>query len=96
MKTVSKLSEKCRKCPWVNDCDKKRKVACAVADMPEPIMASAASEMTVPIAEDVLVKHDYRDVKIGPNTTITIDLEDVKEQLMRDLYRSIGLPGFSC
>ncbi|QIB56557.1 hypothetical protein GXM18_17860 [Blautia producta ATCC 27340 = DSM 2950] len=39
---------------------------------------------------EVLVKHDYRDVKVSENTTITIDLEEVKRQMEKGLYRKAG------
>lgn len=46
-------------------------------------------------AAPVMVKHDYWDIKIDANTTITIDLEDLKEQMKRDFYKSAGLPGLN-
>ena len=39
----------------------------------------------------VMVKHDYRDIKIDALTTVTIDLEDIKKQLAEDFYRSQGI-----
>lgn len=58
----------------------------------DPCMASAAAEGANYARADVLVKHDYRDIKIGPNTTITIDLEEQKRQLERDIYKALGGP----
>lgn len=92
MKTTSQLSEKCQKCPRVNICDKKRMEACAYIKIPDPCMASAAVEGAGYAHADVLVKHDYRDIKIGPNTTVTIDLEEQKRQLERDIYKELGGP----
>ena len=34
----------------------------------EPITNTAAQQSTQPIAADVMIKHDYRDIKIGENT----------------------------
>jgi len=67
-------------------------VACAYIDEP-PLMAEMSAPLMQDIAAPVLRKHDYRDVWIDANTTITIDLEDLKEQMRRDFYKSAGLPG---
>lgn len=90
MGSVSKLSDKCKKCPHVSCCDKKRKMACAIAELPEPMVEANVSANTAPVMADVLVKHNYRDVHIGPET-ITVDLEDIKERLSRDFYKAAGL-----
>lgn len=71
---LKRLSEKCSKCPFVSKCDKKRMEAVAYL---EP----AAQSNTQPLAASVLVEHDYRRIKIDSNTTVTIDLEDIKKQL---------------
>ena len=78
MGSVSRLSEKCRKCPFVSKCDKKKMEALAYI---EPIAQPISQSLTEPLAAPVMAEHDYRDVKIGPNTTITIDLKDIKKQL---------------
>lgn len=88
----SKLYKQCEKCNYKDDCDEKRMAACAVANY-EPMLATAAAELTQPIMQPMAVKHDYRDIWIDENTTITIDLEDLKEQMQRDFYKSVGLPG---
>ena len=74
MGSISRLSEKCRECPFESKCDKKRMEALAYL---EP----AAQPNTQPLAAPLMVEHDYRNVKIAPNTTVTIDLEDIKKQL---------------
>lgn len=94
MKSTSQLSEKCQKCPHVNICDKKRIEACAYMEKHDPCMASAATYGANYAHADVLVKHDYRNIKIGPNTTVTIDLEEQKRQLERDIYKALGGPCF--
>lgn len=81
---LSILSQKCRECPFVSKCDNKRMEALAYL---EP----AAQDATQPLAAEVLVKHDYRDVKIAENTTITIDVEELKRQMEKDFYRKAGL-----
>jgi hypothetical protein len=39
------------------------------------------------------VPHDYRQVKIAPNTTVTIDLEDIKKEIEKSIARDAGLYG---
>lgn len=81
---LSRLSAKCRACPFVEKCDHKEMEALAYL---EPVAASPVAEMVQPMT----VKHDYRDIKIGENTTITIDVEELKRQMERNLYKRAGL-----
>lgn len=53
----------------------------------EPCAEKAAADLTQPL----LVPHAYRDVKIDSNTTITIDLEELKKQLEQEFYQKVGL-----
>ena len=54
-------------------------------------MQPAASIISQDVAAPVMVKHDYRDIKIDASTTVTIDLEDIKKRLSEDFYRSQGI-----
>ena len=51
----------------------------------------AASIISENVSVPVMVKHDYRDIKIDASTTVTINLEDIKKQLAEDFYRSQGI-----
>lgn len=51
----------------------------------------AASNISENVSAPVMVKHDYRDIKIDASTTVTIDLEDMKKRLAEDFYRSQGI-----
>lgn len=93
MKIISQLSEKCQKCPYVNDCDEKRMVACGMMERPEKMFNSASAAMTMPIAAEMLVKHDYRDIKISPTQTVTVDLEEMKKDFEKQIYKALGCPG---
>ena len=77
----------CQVCQYYSDCKNKRRAACMYL---EPIASPAAAETTQPIMQDMLVKHDFRDIKAGENTTITIDLEEMKKKLVEDIYKGIG------
>ena len=49
------------------------------------------SENMNPLAQDLAVKHDYRDIKIDKNTTVTIDLEELKQNIAKEICRNAGL-----
>lgn len=92
MKTgsFSAESKRCQKCNFRDDCENKRLAACAYI-IPEPMLAPATMDAKMPIMADVLVKHDYRDIKIGENTTITIDLEDIKKEIERSFHKDFEM-----
>lgn len=93
MGSISRMAEKCRNCQIRDKCDKKRMEACAYFDT--PMAASAAMPSMAELAQPIAVKHDYRDVKIGENTTVTIDLEELKKRMVDDFYKTVGL-GINC
>lgn len=70
----TKLYSECRKCPYQLTCDHKRLEEHGLL---EPAGAFASQPLTQPL----LRPHDYRQVKIDTDTTVTIDLEEVKVQL---------------
>ena len=82
--SFSRMAKKCAVCEFKNDCDNKRLEACAYI-IPQSMAMPASTEISMPTAADLAAKHDYRDIKIAENTTITIDLEDMKRQLANSL-----------
>lgn len=84
MPSLSRLSPECAQCPFVKKCKCKRMVAGSY-------LVPASAEMIAPVLESMAVKHDYRDIKVTQNTTITIDLEELKKQMKRDFYRKAGI-----
>ena len=84
MPSLSRLSPECAACPFVKKCKNKRMAA-------EAYLIPSSAEMVSPVMEPVSVNHDYRDIKVAPNTTITIDLEELKKQIERDIYRKAGI-----
>lgn len=95
-RVFSKTSDECLQCVYFNDCDKKRLVVCAMKETPIQIAAKVAESVSMPLIEDLVVKHDYRNIKIGENTTLTIDLEDLKKQMEKEFYKSLGCPFMNC
>ena len=77
----------CQRCSNYDDCQSKRRVLCMYL---EPLTNPAAENLTQPIMADMLVKHDYRDIKIAENTNVTIDLEKMKKNLAEDIYKAIN------
>lgn len=89
MGSLSRLSKKCRECPFKEKCSKKRMEA--EGYLPEPMLDSATMPSIEELAAPVLKQHDYRNVKVAEGMEITIDLEELKEQMKQDFYKSVGL-----
>lgn len=58
---------------------------------PQPFAMSATMPLAQEMAQPMLVPHDYRNVKVADGITITIDLEELKKQLVESYYQKIGL-----
>lgn len=86
---LSRLSAKCRACPLMEKCDHKR--LGAEAYLEPSVAASAAYPLVERLVEPVMIKHDYRNVKVAENTVITIDLEELKRQIEKAFYNQTGL-----
>lgn len=90
MSSISRLSRKCRSCPYVSKCSMKRLES--EVYMVEPnLAASAAVPSGAEMVQPMAVKHDYRNIKISEGVTITIDVEELKEQMQKDFYRKVGI-----
>lgn len=87
--SLSRLSAKCRACPFVDKCGQKRLEA--EAYLKSMVATSVAYPSVNGLVEPIAAKHDYRNVKVAENTTITIDIEEIKLQLEKDFYNQIGL-----
>lgn len=91
---LKRLSAQCRACRYVGTCDHKEMEA--VGYLPEEsIIASAVEPTLADLAAPIMVKHDYRDVKVSENVTVTIDIEDLKKKMVEDFYADLhhGLYG---
>lgn len=86
---LSRLSAKCRACPLMEKCDHKRLETEAYLE--PSVAASAAYPLVEGLVELVMIKHDYRNVKVAENTVITIDLEELKRQIEKEFYNQTGL-----
>lgn len=90
MGAISRMATKCRKCPDREKCDYKNMELCAYIEEPQ-LMADVRATYTADIAQPMAVKHDYRDIKIAENTTVTIDIEEMKRELKKEFYKACGL-----
>lgn len=79
--SLSQLSSKCKACPFVSKCSNKRLEALAIA----------SADVHTDIARPLMVKHDYRDIKVAENTTVTVDLEVLKKNMKDAIYKNAGL-----
>ena len=80
---------RCEKCTHrVDYCGR---IMCAGAELPQPeqYIEKASEAVTMPLSNDLCVKHDYRQIKIAPNTTVTIDLEQEKKKLQEELTKHL-------
>ena len=89
--TFSKTDERCVKCEHFDDCNNKRMVMCAAQefDLPEQYAEKVSENLTMPLANEILAKHDYRQIKVAPNTYVTIDLEEEKKKLAEELTKHL-------
>lgn len=84
--SLSKLAGECQVCPYLETCNHKRMEAVGY-------LQPNQNELQANIQESLSVPHDYRQVKIAPNTEVTIDLKDLKKELEKSIVRSAGLYG---
>lgn len=72
---LSKLAEKCRKCPFVDKCDNKRMEALAVL---LPATQPLANNMAMPMAREVVERHAYGQI-----------YTQYKDELEREIQKSL-------
>lgn len=80
--SLSRLSSKCRNCRYVKTCNHKQMEDLAY-------LKPVASDVSLPLAQPLLRKKDLIDIHLDKNTTVTIDLEELKEQMKKDFYKNL-------
>lgn len=53
----------------------------------EDAMASAG----INAAQSAMVPHDYRNIKLSDSMNMTIDVEELKRELEKSMYKRVGL-----
>lgn len=84
--SLSRLAAECRVCPYVDTCGHKRMEAIGFL---QPIKNKSEEDNI----ETIIVPHDFRQIKIAPNTEVTIDLEDFKKEINKAIAKNAGLYG---
>lgn len=82
---LSRLAEKCSKCPFVDKCNNKRMEALAVLS---PATQPLANNMTMPMAREVVERHAYGQI-------YTQYKDDLEREIYKSLHKSIGI-GLEC
>lgn len=83
---ASRLYEKCEMCGNKDSCDNKMMEACAYF----PLMNDGGMVSSNGAMASMLIPRDYREIKISPDTMITIDLEAIKKEIANSIC-PIGL-----
>lgn len=60
-------------------------------DSEDEVLLSAASPVALNVRAPMARSSRLRDVKIGENTTVTIDLDEVAARMRADFYKGAGL-----
>lgn len=85
--TFSMDAPECQMCENYNACKHKRRVMCKYF---EPMTSAATAGAAQSAAAPILVQHEYRNVKIAQNTTVTIDLCELKNKMEDDFYKELN------
>lgn len=84
MSGLTRMAKMCRDCPFKDKCKNKRLEK-------EAYLTPFTSPIIEDMASPVLKAHDYRNVKVAENTTVTIDVEELKERMQKEIYRQAGI-----
>ncbi|APM39394.1 hypothetical protein [Clostridium kluyveri] len=88
MASISKLAEKCKKCPHVDYCNDKRMEACAFVKISE----KASVNHTVPVTASLMapMARPYTPITInmGEYGNINTSMEEIKEKIKKQFYRN--------
>ena len=91
MGSITKTASICRICPYKDQCNNKRLESCAFVEVEKQNSAPCSQKNTVDNTAPVLRKHQYSDIYLDKDTSVTVDLLEIKEQLRREFYRKAGL-----
>ena len=84
MRSLSRLSKTCQKCPYVNSCQNKRMEALAYYS--ESMVVGAAENIAAPMTQSIL----RETMKININGTLVEVYKDyIEKQLYEKLYKDL-------
>lgn len=88
MGAISRLSEKCKKCPHVDYCNDKRLEACAFVKMP----GNASIKHTAPVismsAIPMAMTHTPITINMGNYESINTSMEEINEKIKKQFYKN--------
>lgn len=89
MKTISKLSDECRKCSYLDNCDNNRMVVCAMEEW-KPNMADVVAPTITPLSQPMLrIEHPIT-INMGEYGTMNTSLEEISEKIKKDFYKNLN------
>lgn len=86
--SLSRLSEKCKKCPKVDSCDHKRMEAYAYLKMPKismDVSQSVSQSLAMPLARETMLIND------GHGNMVQVYKDDIEKQIYKGIYEHLGL-----
>ena len=88
-KSYPRFHDDCLKCPEYDPCAKGGKRCFIGAMENEKTVPDCCTPLAQNAAAPVLRPHDYRNIKIDESTTVTIDLEEIKENLHKSFMPNL-------
>ena len=86
MGAISKLSEKCLKCPNVKKCDNKRMEVCAFMEKPKKLSNICSAPLTSTLSAPMARVHNPITIKMGDYGDINTSMEEIKELIEKQFY----------
>lgn len=88
MSSISRLSEKCRKCHNVKKCNNKRIEACTFIEIPEKASINHVAPVTSSLMAPVVRVRNPVTIKMGDYGTINTSSEEIREKIEKQFYRN--------
>ncbi len=89
MAKLSNIHDVCKKCEHKDGCKNKRMVACAMAELP-PLMEKPNMSPKAPLSMPMAREYIPITINMGEYGIVNTSLEELKEQLERDIWKRIN------
>lgn len=80
---LSRLSKRCGECPFVDTCEHKRIEALAYI---KPSVSALVPDLAAQSTAPRIRGNDFINIKIGTDTVVSLEREDIKRQLSKAIY----------
>lgn len=81
---LSKISERCKACPFVKKCDRKRMEACGYLPLSEAASMATASSAAKPLLRETM------EIRVN-GQPLLVYKDEIEKELTRQRYKHIGL-----